>query len=90
VEKVKQSSFMEVLSSRPDPEVDTTPIEENLLDLYPLKDDATPLQKRYIALLCWKCGIKEPLEDGPVTKLEAGELIEKLRLKRKLLGKKGR
>lgn len=40
---------------------------------------ATPRQRRYIAQLCMKLGIKEHLEDKPGTLGEAGRLISELK-----------
>ena len=40
--------------------------------------DATPRQKRTIALLCMALGIKERLEERPMSKGEAGRLIREL------------
>ena len=40
--------------------------------------DATPRQKRTIALLCMALGIKEHLEERPMSKGEAGRLIREL------------
>jgi hypothetical protein len=45
-----------------------------------MDDDATPLQRRYIALLANRRGIEMPIEEQPMTIRDAIQLI--LRLKK--------
>lgn len=41
-------------------------------------EPATPRQRRTIALLCMGLKIKEPLEEKPMTIIEAGRLVREL------------
>jgi len=48
--------------------------------------DVSGAQLRYIALLCRKCGVREPLEERVQNSMEAGWVIRDL--KAKLKGKR--